>query len=71
MNKLGIKIEFTSVFSPWSNGINERNYYSCDVILRKAMEEDEKLKLQTAMNMARAGIIWKQFIPADWSVFTG
>ena len=52
VNKVGIKIDFTPVFSPWSNGVNERNYYSCDIIVRKAMEEDRKLKLQTAVNMA-------------------
>ena len=51
VNKVGIKIDFTPAFSPWSNGVNERNHYSCDIIVKKAMEEDEKLKLQTAVNM--------------------
>ena len=52
VNKLGIKIDFTPAFSPWSNGVNERNHYSCDIIVKKAMEEDKKLKLQTVVNMA-------------------
>ena len=52
VNKLGIKIDFTPAFSPWSNGVNERNHYSCDIIVKKAMEEDKKLKLQTAVKMA-------------------
>ena len=52
VNKLGIKIDFTPAFSPWSNGVNERNHYSCDVIVKKAMEEDKKLRLQTVVNMA-------------------
>ena len=52
LTKIGIQIVFTSAFSPWSNGVNERNNYSCDIIVKKAMEEDKKLKLQTAVNMA-------------------
>ena len=52
VNKLGIMIVFTPEFSPWSNGVNERSHYSCNIIVKKAMEEDKKLKLQTAVNMA-------------------
>ena len=40
VNKLGLKIEFTPSYSPWSNGVNERNHYSCDVIVKKVMEQD-------------------------------
>ena len=32
--------------------MNERNYYSCDVIVKNAIEEDKKLRLQTVVNMA-------------------
>merc|ERR1712074_48942 len=32
VNKLGLTINFTPSYSPWSNGIKERNHYSCDVI---------------------------------------
>ena len=39
VNKMGIKIKFTPAFSPWSNGVNERNHYSCDVNVTKIMEE--------------------------------
>ena len=52
MNKLGLQIEFTPAYSPWSNGANERNHYSCDVIVRKIMEEDKKMVLQEAVTMA-------------------
>ena len=31
-NKLGPKIEFGPAYSLWSNGTNERNHYSCDII---------------------------------------
>merc|ERR1712055_702511 len=52
VNKLGLKIYFTPSYSPWSNGINERNHYSCDVIVKKVMEEDKKVTLQEASTMA-------------------
>ena len=40
VSKLGIKIDFTPAYSPWSNGVNERNHYSCDIIVKKVMEDD-------------------------------
>ena len=52
LNKLGVTIKFMLVFSPWSNGINERNHYNCDVIVRKIMEEDKKVGLGEAVDMA-------------------
>ena len=38
MNNIGIKVDFTPAFSPWSNGVNERNHYSCDIIVKKVMK---------------------------------
>ena len=32
-NKLRLKIEFGPAYSSWSNGINEQNHYSCDIIV--------------------------------------
>ena len=52
MNKLGIKIKFTLAYSPWSNRINERNHYNFDVIVKKIMEEDKKIGLGKAVDMA-------------------
>jgi len=52
VNKLGLKIVFTPSYSPWSNGINERNHYSCYIIVKKVMEENKKLTLQEAATMA-------------------
>ena len=52
VNKMGLKIEFGPAYSPWSNGVNERNHYSCDVVVRKIMAEDKKILLQEAVNMA-------------------
>ena len=44
VNKLGLTIEFTLSYSPWSNVVNERNHYSCDVIVKKVMEQDRFTK---------------------------
>ena len=52
VNKLGIKIKFTPVFLPWSNGVNERNHYNCDVIVRKIMDDDKKVGLGETVDMA-------------------
>ena len=52
VNKLGIRIKFTLAYSPWSNGYNERNYYNCDVIVKKIMDEDKKIGLGEAVDMA-------------------
>ena len=41
VNKLGIEIRFTPAYSPWSNGVNERNHYSCDRIIKKIMEDEK------------------------------
>ena len=43
MSKLGIKIEFSPSYSPWSNGLNERNHHSADRIVKKLMDEKDIL----------------------------
>merc|ERR1711984_33400 len=50
--KLGLTINFTPSYSPWSNGINERNHYSCDVIVKKIQEENKKVTPQEVVSMA-------------------
>ena len=40
------------MFSPWLNGINERNHHSEDVILKKIVSEDEQIMLKDSGNMA-------------------
>merc|ERR1712240_48972 len=39
ISKLGISISYEPAYSPWSNGINERNHASCDLTIKKLMEE--------------------------------
>ena len=38
-SKLGITVKFRPAYSPWSNGINERNHASADLTIKKLMEE--------------------------------
>ena len=37
-SKLGLTVKFGPSYSPWSNGINERNHASADLIIKKLME---------------------------------
>ena len=39
VSKLGISISYGPAYSPWSNGINERNHASCDLTIKKLMED--------------------------------
>ena len=39
VSKLGISISYRPAYSPWSNGINERNHASCDLTIKKLMED--------------------------------
>ena len=50
VSKIGIKIEFSPSYSPWSNGLNERNHYSADRIVRKLL--DEGILLEMAVSRA-------------------
>ena len=45
--KAGFSINFGPVYSPWSNGLNERNHYSADVVVNKIMEENKKIGIET------------------------
>ena len=36
-SKLGLTVKFGPAFSPWSNGINERNHASADITIKKFM----------------------------------
>ena len=44
-SKVGIKIEFSTAYFPWYNGINERHHYSADVVVKKTMEENKGMNL--------------------------
>ena len=50
--KYGLSLRLTAANSPWSNGKNERNHYTCDIIIDKLMDEDSKLSLEEAVSHA-------------------
>ena len=50
--KAGFKVQCGPAYSPWSNGTNERNHSSADIIVKKVMEQDRKISLDTAVAMA-------------------
>ena len=39
MSKLGLTVKFGPAYSPWSNGINKRNYASANITIKKLIEE--------------------------------
>ena len=51
-SKSGFTIEYGPANSPWSNGTNERNHASADMIVKKVLEEDRKITLSSAVAMA-------------------
>ena len=44
-SKLGLTVKFGPAYSPWSNGLNERNHASADLTIKKLLEEKK-----TALN---------------------
>merc|ERR1712177_44833 len=48
VSKLGITIRYGPAYSPWSNGTNERNHASCDITIKKILE-DKKTGLKDAV----------------------
>ena len=52
-SKLGLTIKFGPAYSPWSNGINERNHASADQTIKKLIEE-KKTSLTDSLVKAAA-----------------
>jgi hypothetical protein len=50
--KFNFVVKFGPNYSPWSNGINERNHASMDITVKKMMVVDKKISLQQAVDMA-------------------
>ena len=49
--KYGIQIKFGPPYSPYANGLNERNHASCDITVRKLRYKNKKLSLQDASHI--------------------
>jgi hypothetical protein len=50
-SKCGFEIRFGPTYSPWCNGLNERNNYLADVTDRKIMEVEKKQSLTKVIEM--------------------
>ena len=50
--KYGLSLNLTAGRSPWSNGKNEREHYTCDLIIDKLLEDDPNMKLDDAVRHA-------------------
>ena len=51
-NSLNIQLLTTGAYSPWQNGVVERNHYSTDVIIHSVMRDYPKMKLEVALAWA-------------------
>ena len=52
--KMGISINFGPAYSPWSNGMNERNHASADITIKKMLEEETKPKVQLTNDLVKS-----------------
>ena len=53
-SKLDKKIQFGPSYSPWSNGVNERNHASADITIKKLLDEETKPKVQLDDSLVKA-----------------
>ena len=51
-SKLGITVKFGPAYSPWSNGLNERNHASADLTIKKMMEEKKTALVDSLVKAA-------------------
>ena len=47
-----LQLNFVPPYSPWCNGLNEKNHHLIDVIIRKVQEQDKTLSLECAIKLA-------------------
>ena len=50
--RLGIKVQLSPSYSPWSNGGNERRHGAVNLTLKKLMEDDSSISLEDALQHA-------------------
>ena len=49
LHKLGITKTTTSAYSPHQNGVNERNHYTVDLMMKKMLDSDASLTPEDAL----------------------
>ena len=52
--KMGIGISFGPAYSPWSNGLNERNHASADLTIEKMPEDETMPKVVLTNDLVKA-----------------
>ena len=51
-DQFGIKHITTGAYSAHQNGLNERNHFTCDMMVQKLMDADPHIKFEDALNQA-------------------
>ena len=49
MEQYGVEVCATGAYSPWSNGVCERNHHVVDLMIMKMLEEEPNMKLEIAL----------------------
>lgn len=71
-NRFGIRIKHTPAYSPWSNGLNERNHATIDLMMSKILEDmpdvPEEVALQYAVAIRNCCMYVHGFTPAQLAI---
>ena len=71
-NQFGISIKHTAAYSPWANGLNERNHCTIDFMMEKMLEDNPKLSeslaLQYATSIRNTCMFVHGFTPAQLAI---
>ena len=52
VERFKLQLSFGPAYSPWCNGINEKNHHLTDVIIKKMMEQDRSLSIEQAIKIS-------------------
>merc|ERR1712082_104845 len=78
--KWGLEMKFGPPYSPWSNGLNEKNHGAADKAVRKYLADHPRASLQEAVsygqwthntNTSRAGYVHLQLMTGKKASFPG
>lgn len=68
--KLGLTLKFGPAYSPWSNGINERNHASADITIKNLMEEKKTALMESLVKAAawthNSSVNKLGYTPSNW-----
>ena len=71
-NQFGINIKHTATYSPWANGLNERNHATIDIMMEKMLEDSpnlsDSLALQYAVSIRNCCMFINGFTPAQLAI---